>query len=46
MNDWLKTRGYIVDDRRKCLTWAGFPEQVVARKHVYRLEITIHPLAA
>ena len=39
--DWLKRAKYIVDDRRKCLRWEKFPEQVVRRNHQYRIEITI-----
>ena len=41
--DWLKSRGYIMDDRKKCLTWAGLPEQVIDRKN-QRIEITLTPL--
>ncbi len=45
--DWLKTRGYIVDDRRKNLTWQSFPEQHVARREGnYRIELTLTPLSA
>ena len=39
--DWLKTRGYIVDDRRTCVKWTGLPEQEVKRGVDYRLEITL-----
>jgi hypothetical protein len=42
--DWLKTRGYIVDDRRKCLRWEFFPEQIVRRDGNYRIELTITPV--
>jgi hypothetical protein len=42
--DWLKTRGYIVDDRKKCLTWEAFPEQIVKRDGKYRIELTLTPL--
>lgn len=41
VEDWLVTRGYLVDDRKKCLTWAGFPEQIVKRDGNYRLVLTI-----
>ena len=41
VEDWLVTRGYLVDDRKKCLTWAGFPEQIVKRDGNYRLELTL-----
>src|SRR5690242_5225455 len=44
--DWLKTRGYIVDDRKRVLTWAGFPEQIVKRGQEYRIEITLTPIPA
>ena len=43
VEDWLKTRGYIVDDRKKCLTWTGFPEQIVKRDGNYRLVLTLTP---
>lgn len=39
--DWLKTRGYIVDDRRACIRWTGFPEQEVRRDGDYRIELTL-----
>ena len=39
--DWLKTRGFIVDDRRKCIRWSGLPEQVIKRDGNYRIEITL-----
>lgn len=29
--DWLKSRGYIVDDRLRHLRWNGQPEQVIDR---------------
>ena len=41
--DWLKSRGYIVDDRRKCVRCA-VPEQVVKRDGNYRVRLTITPL--
>lgn len=43
--DWLKTRGYIEEDRKKNIQWTGFPEQRVGRKESYRIEITVRPLA-
>ncbi|MDB4893127.1 MAG: hypothetical protein JWL61_4982 [Gemmatimonadetes bacterium] len=46
VEDWLKTRGYIVDDRKKCLTWTGFPEQIVKRDGNHRLVLTLTPIAA
>lgn len=42
--DWLRTRGYIADDRKKCLQWAGLPEQIVKRDGNYRLVLTLTPL--
>jgi hypothetical protein len=39
--DWLKTRGYIVDDRRSCVTWEGLPKQIVKRDGNYRIELTL-----
>jgi len=42
--DWLKTRGYLVDDRRKHCRMT-IPEQVVKRNQEYRVEITLLPLA-
>ncbi len=33
IEDWLVTRGYIADDNRKVLRWAGIPEQEIDRKH-------------
>lgn len=44
--DWLKTRGYVVDDRKKNIRWASLPEQVVSRKEAYSLEITLTSEAA
>jgi hypothetical protein len=41
VEDWLTTRGYIVDDRKKCLKWAGFPEQIIKRDGNYRLVLTL-----
>jgi hypothetical protein len=42
--DWLKTRGYIADDRRKCLRWETFPEQIVRRNGDYTIELTLTPV--
>lgn len=44
--DWLKTRGYIVDDRRSCLRWEAMPEQIVRRDGNYRIDITLTPVVA
>lgn len=43
--DWLKTRKYIVDDKRKYLRWAGFPEQIVGRKQEYSITLTLSDAA-
>lgn len=45
VEDWLVTRGYIADDRKKCLTWETFPRQVVKRDGNYRIELTLTPIA-
>ena len=45
VEDWLVTRGYIADDRKKCLTWGGFPEQVITRKEVARIVLTLESAA-
>ena len=39
--DWLKSREYIVDDRRKNLKWVSFPEQHVKRDGNYRITISL-----
>lgn len=39
--DWLKTRGYIMDDRRKCLKWEAFPDQIVKRNGEYSITLTL-----
>ena len=39
--DWLKTRGYIADDRRSVLRWEGFPEQIVKRNGRYSIILTL-----
>lgn len=39
--DWLKTRGYIVNDSRQHVRWAGLPEQIVGRKQDYSVTITL-----
>lgn len=39
--DWLKTRGYIVDDRKKCLSWAALPRQRISRKNEPGIELTL-----
>ncbi len=44
--DWLKTRGYIVDDSPAHLTWVSFPEQRVKRDGNYCIELTLTLTAA
>ena len=41
--DWLVTRGYLLDDRKKNLTWAGIPTQEINRKSP-SLTLTLTPL--
>lgn len=43
--DWLKTRGYIADDKRANLLRKGYPDQRVRLKP-YRLELALTPIAA
>lgn len=43
VEDWLKTRGYIKDDRKTCLFWTGFPQQIVKRDGNYRIILTLWP---
>lgn len=42
--DWLKTRGYLVDDRKKNVVWEALPDQKVRRDNNYRIELTVTPL--
>lgn len=42
--DWLKTRGYIADDRKKNLVRSGYPRQLVKRDGDYAVEITLTAL--
>jgi hypothetical protein len=44
--DWLKTRGYIADDCKACMTWEGLPTQVVKRSADYRIDLTVTPVEA
>ena len=39
--DWLKTRGYIVNDSRRHLRQTGYPSQVVKRDGNYRVEVRL-----
>ena len=44
VEDWLTTRGYIADDRKKNLKWLAFPEQIVKRNGEYRIEIELNEI--
>lgn len=44
--DWLKTRGYIADDRKKNIVRMEYPKQRVKRDNNYRVELTIQELKA
>lgn len=39
--DWLKSRGYILDDKRKHMRWAALPEQRITRKGQHYVELTL-----
>lgn len=41
-SDWLRTRGYIVDDKRPHCRMID-PEQIITRNYDYRIIITITP---
>jgi len=41
VEDWLVTRGFLVDDNPDALRWDGLPEQVVKRDGNYRIELTL-----
>lgn len=43
--DYLTEDGWIVDDRRKCLTWTRFPEQIIKRDGNYRIVLSISAAA-
>lgn len=42
--DWLKTRGYIQDDRKKNLVWEALPAQIIKRDGNYRILLSLTPL--
>jgi hypothetical protein len=44
VEDWLVSRKFLRDDRKKCLTWEGIPTQVVRRDGNYRIALTITAL--
>lgn len=44
IEDWLVTRGYLVDDSEKHLKWEGFPTQQIDRKRS-EVEIVVTPLS-
>jgi hypothetical protein len=39
--DWMKTRGFIVDDKPGVLSWSAFPCCVVKHGEEHRIEITL-----
>lgn len=39
--DWIKTRGYVTDDRKKNIKWDALPEQIVKRNGHYRIVLTL-----
>lgn len=41
LTDFLVTRGYLVDDSKKHLSWGGIPEQRVSRKNTPEIELTL-----
>jgi hypothetical protein len=41
--DLLVQLGYLADDRRKNVQWAGFPDQIVSRKQEPSLTLIITP---
>jgi hypothetical protein len=41
ISDWLVKRGYIVDDKRKCLTWDGIPIQSKTGGTVQRVGVVL-----
>lgn len=41
--DWLRTRGYVADDRRRNIEWTGLPQQTIDRRD-QRLELIIEPV--
>lgn len=43
--DWLVANKYLQGDTRRELVWAGMPEQVVSRRAVPSLTITLEPIA-
>lgn len=42
--DWLRTRGYVANDTKRNIEWAGFPEQRVSRKEPATITITLEAL--
>lgn len=47
IEDWLVTRGYLLDDRMKNLHWSALPEQIIDRSKPRRdrVELTIEAIA-
>jgi len=46
VEDWLVTRGYLVDDSKKHLTWDGVPTQRISRKEPASITLTLTQEAA
>lgn len=46
LEDWLTTRGYVVDDSPKHLRWIALPTQRVSRKNTPEVVITLHPVTS
>lgn len=44
--DWIRTRGYVRDDSRRVIQWAGFPRQIVDRTRIACVELRLTELAA
>lgn len=44
VTDFLRSRGYLVDDRTKNIEWDGLPAQNIDRKN-QRLELYVEPIA-
>lgn len=42
--DWLVTRGYLEDDRKKNLVWESLPAQIIKRDGNYRILLTLTPI--
>jgi hypothetical protein len=43
--DWLVTRGYLVDDKKKNIVWECLPIQTVSRTRIPEITLTLIPLS-